>query len=195
MRIKIPKWGKQKETEDDSQMVDNVVRLEQKRDIPYMIIMFAVIVILMVAGYFLMNRTYKKYEVDVQYNHEDEKAMEYLSFQGGFVKYNTGGITYEDKLGNVVWTEALNMTEPKVVIRGNYVALADVGNNQYYLYDTVKKKGVFTTDCPITDMQLAAQGMIVVVLEDEKVNYVMAFDQDGEKCLEIKTTINKHKKR
>lgn len=189
---KIPGLGKKSESQENLQEASNVVQLKQKRNIPYMIILLVIVILVLVGGYFLMNRTYKNYKVDVQYNHEDENAMEYLSFQGGFIKYNTDGITYEDKLGNTVWTEALTMTEPKVVIRGNYVALADIGNNQYLLYNTVKKIGTFTTDYPVIDIQLATQGMVTVILEDEKVNYIMAFDQDGEKCLEIKTTINKN---
>ena len=184
--------GKNKKTQDNSPPEDNVVHLKHKSKWPYMIILFVVIIILVAVGYILVNRTYKKYEVDVQYSHEDETAMEYLSFQGGFIKYNTDGIAYEDKLGNVVWTEALTMAEPKVVIRGDYVALADVGSNQYLLYNTSKKIGVYTTAYPIIDIQLAAQGMVTVVLEDEKVNYIMAYDQDGEECLEIKTTISKN---
>ena len=171
---------------------NNVIHLKVKPQIPYMIIGVVIFTVIFIAGYFFLNRTYKKYEIDQSYEREDETAMEYIPFQNGFIKYNVDGITYEDQKGNVIWTEAFTMTEPKVVMRGEYVALADAGNNQYMLYNTARKIGNFTTDYPITDIQLAEQGLVAVVLEDEKVNYIVAFDKEGEKCVEIKTTINKN---
>ena len=79
-----------------------------------------------------------------------------------------------------------------MVNRGEYVAITDIGNNSYALYNTSKKIGNFTTDYPITDIQVATQGLVAVVLEHEKVNYIVAFDRTGSKYIEIKTSINKN---
>ena len=84
------------------------------------------------------------------------------------------------------------MTDPKVVSCGDYVAVTDIGNNSYTLYNTSKKLGSFQTDYPITDIQVATQGLVAVVLEDEKTNFITAFDRMGTKCVEIKTTISKN---
>lgn len=181
--------------EDDAKEelpADNVIRLKQHSGKVYVIIAIIVAALLLVGGYFYGNRTRTSYVVDSKVNRNDETAMEYFSFHGGYIKYNEDGITYEDKTGTIVWTEAFTMTDPKVVSCGDYVAVTDIGNNSYTLYNTSKKLGSFQTDYPITDIQVATQGLVAVVLEDEKTNFITAFDRMGTKCVEIKTTISKN---
>lgn len=174
---------------DDADVI--VFRQHSKK--AYIAVGVVTVLLLLVAGFFYINRTHEDYAVDSKAQRTDRTAMEYLSFQGGFIKYNMDGITYEDRAGNIVWTEAFTMTDPKVVTRGEYVAITDIGNNSYALYNTSKKIGNFTTDYPITDIQVATQGLVAVVLEHEKVNYIVAFDRAGSrKYIEIKTTINKN---
>lgn len=170
-----------------------VIVLRQHSKKVYIAAGVIIVLLLSVFGFFYINRTHDSYAVDSNAQRTDRTAMEYLSFQGGFIKYNMDGITYEDRAGNIVWTEAFTMVDPKVVTRGEYVAITDIGNNSYALYNTSKKIGNFTTDYPITDIQVATQGLVVVVLEHEKVNYIVAFDRAGSrKYIEIKTSINKN---
>lgn len=170
-----------------------VIVLRQHSGKVYIAAGVIIVLFLAVFGFFYLNRTHDSYAVDSNAQRTDRTAMEYLSFQGGFIKYNMDGITYEDRAGNIVWTEAFTMVDPKVVTRGEYVAITDIGNNSYALYNTSKKIGNFTTDYPITDIQVATQGLVVVVLEHEKVNYIVAFDRAGSrKYIEIKTSINKN---
>lgn len=171
----------------------NVIVLRQHSKKVYVAVGAVVVVMVLLFGFFYLNRTHDSYVVDSNAQRTDRTAMEYISFQGGFIKYNMDGITYEDRAGNIVWTEAFTMTDPKVVTRGEYVAITDIGNNSYALYNTSKKLGNFTTDYPITDIQVATQGLVAVVLEHEKVNYIVAFDRAGsKKYIEIKTSINKN---
>ena len=160
----------QPEPEDE----EKVVHLKRRRTTPYIILAAVLLAAVGIGVYFYSNKTFTSYEVDTKMDRTDETAMQYLSFQGGFVKYNVDGITYEDKTGTIIWTEAFTMAQPKVVTRGEYVAVTDIGNNQYTLYNAKKKIGTFTTDYPITDIQLAHQGLVAVVLEDEKKNYIVA---------------------
>lgn len=172
---------------------DNIITIDTRSKKPYVVT--AIIILLIVAGVgacFYLNRTFTSYATDTKKNRADETEMEYLSFHGGFIKYNADGITFEDRDGNIIWTEAITMTDPKVVIRGEYVAVTDIGDNSYTLYNSTKKIGNYPTDYPITDIQLAEQGLVAVVLEDEKTNYIVAYNTSGDKCVEIKTTINKN---
>lgn len=179
-------------TENTISEEDNVIQIQERSKTPFIIAGIVLLIAVAVGVYFYFNRTFTKYVVDSSTDRTDETAMEYISFQGGFIKYNVDGITYEDRSGTIVWTEALTMTDPKVVTRGEYVAVTNIGNNEYTLYNANKKISTFTTDYPITDIQVAQQGLVTVVLEDEKVNYIVAFDRSGTKCIEIKTTINKN---
>lgn len=181
------------EVEDEEVSADNIITIDTRSKKPY--IVTAVIILLVIASigaYFYLNRTFTSFVTDTKKNRADETEMEYISFQGGFIKYNVDGITFEDRDGNIIWTEAITMTNPKVVIRGEYVAVTDIGDNSYALYNATKKIGNYPTDYPITDIQLAEQGVVAVVLEDEKTNYIVAFNTSGDKCVEIKTTINKN---
>ncbi len=169
-----------------------VVRMRRRPANLFVIMGLAALVLLFIGGYFYWNRTFNEYEADSKVERTDETAMEYVSFQGGFIKYNVDGITFEDRTGTIVWTEAFTMTSPKVVNCGEYAAITDVGNNQYTLYNASRKIISVTTDYPITDIQVAEQGLVAVVLEEEKVNYIVAYDRSGQKCVEIKTTISKN---
>lgn len=193
MITKITEASKNAENKEKTQAPeDNVIQIQGRSKTPFMIAGLILLAVLGVGAYFYFNRTYTKYAVDSSVPRTDETAMEYIAFQGGFIKYNVDGITYEDKSGTIVWTEAFTMTDPKVVTRGEYAVVTDIGNNEYMLYSANKKIGNFTTDYPITDIKVAQQGLVAVVLEDEKVNYIVAFDRSGTKCVEIKTTINKN---
>lgn len=184
------KQGSKEVSEDVTD--SKIIKFETKNKTPYLITAVVLVIILGLAIYFFVNRTYGGYRVDSTMERADETQTEYLSFLGGFVKYNVNGITYEDKTGTIIWTEAFTMSDPKVVMNGEYVALTDIGKNQYTLYNATKKIQTFKTDYPVTDIQIAKQGMVVVVLEDEKVNYIVGYDQSGEKLVEIKTSINKN---
>ena len=170
----------------------NVIKIPRRHTRQIAIGLIVIIVLAAAFAVFWHFRSFDSYEVISSTDKADESSMEYLAFQGGFVKYNVDGITYEDKTGSIVWTEAFNMTSPKVAICKDYVAIADIGNNQFTLYNSVKKVNSVTTDFPISDITVASQGLVTVVLEDEKVDYITAFDDDGGKVLEIKTTINKN---
>ena len=182
---------KESETIMDS-YADNIETLKIKKKPHYFAIIAVILIVCLVVGYIYVNRTCKDYVVEKKLDREDETAMEYLSFQNGFIKYNVDGISYENEQGHIVWTEAFTMTQPRVVTKGEYVAVANIGNNEYNLYNASKKIGSFTTKYPISDIQIAKQGLVAVTLEDEKENYIMAFDKEGKKCVEIKTTINKN---
>ncbi|MCR4715959.1 MAG: DUF5711 family protein [Lachnospiraceae bacterium] len=171
---------------------NNVVKIPRSHRKQISIAILVIIVLIAAFAIFWHFRSFKSYEVVTSTDRFDETAMEYLQFQGGFVKYNVDGITYEDKTGTIIWTEAFNMTMPKVVICGEYVAITDIGNNEYTLYNSTKKVQTVTTDFPISDIQVAKQGLVAVILEDEKVDYITAFDISGAKVLEIKTTISKN---
>ena len=170
----------------------NVIKIPRRHTRQIAIALIVIIVLCAGFAVFWHFRSFDSYEVISSTDKADESSMEYLAFQGGFVKYNVDGITYEDKTGSIVWTEAFNMTSPKVAICKDYVAITDIGNNEYTLYNSVKKITSVTTDFPISDIQVAAQGLVTVVLEDEKVDYITAYDDDGSKVLEIKTSINKN---
>lgn len=171
---------------------NNVVRIPKSHRKEVTITFFVIVLLVIGFAVYWHFKSFESYEVVASGNRKDETAMEYIQFQGGFVKYNVDGITYEDKTGTIVWTEAFTMISPKVVICGEYVAVTDIGNNEYILYNASKKVCTVTTDFPISDIQVAAQGLVAVVLEEEKADYITAFDSSGAKVLEIKTTISKN---
>lgn len=176
----------------DNAQKDNLVIIKRISRKPAVI---AVLILAAVAAAGLLvffHLPYRSYHVSSSIPRADENTMTYFPFQNGIVKYNVTGITHEDREGNIIWTEALTMQNPKVVSCGDYVAMADSGQNQYILFDSSRKIGAFTTDYPITDIQVASQGMVCVVQEDEKTNYITSFDKNGSKIVEIKTTISKN---
>ena len=104
------------------------------------------------------------------------------------LKYSNDGITVMDEKGNDVWSAGYNMKNPCVATRGEYVAVADIGNKQLIIYDGKGNGDEVEILYPISMVDVSAQGIAVVVLDDNMVNYIRICDGSNIYS-EIKTRI------
>lgn len=163
---------------------------KRKRPFIWLIIVFAV-VCLLAAGYLFVQkqRTYNDFEVLSRVESTDTTQMSYLAFNGSLIKYSREGISYLDRNGNAVWVESYKMKQPKVVISGEYVAVADLNGNSVYIFNTAGRVNSMEVPYTICNLDVADQGVFAVVLENETENYIELYNKQGDKLVDILTTI------
>jgi hypothetical protein len=92
------------------------------------------------------------------------------------LKYSRDGVSALDINGELIWNGTYEMKEPSAKICEGYVAVADIGGNNIY---TVSEKG--STNqlemlLPITQVEIAKQGVIAALLTKDDVSYINIYD-------------------
>lgn len=150
---------------------------EKRKKIIILVIVLVVLAVVIVAIYKYMNKTYNDYQVESTKERSDATSMNYKSYNGDMMlKYSNDGITVMDEKGADVWSAGYNMKNPYVVTRGEYVAVADMGNKQLIIYDGKGNSDEVEILYPISGLDVSGQGIAAVVLEDEMVNYIRICD-------------------
>ena len=169
--------------------VDRKTKKEKRKKIAILLITIVIVVVAVVAIYRYVNKTYNDYEVENTKERKDAKSMNYQSYNGDkMLKYSNDGITVMDEKGNDIWSAGYNMKNPYVVTRGEYVAVADIGNKQLIIYDGKGNGDEVEILYPISMVDVSSQGVAAVVLDDDMVNYIRICD-GGDIYSEIKTRI------
>ncbi len=153
-----------------------------------------IVVILLIGGavaYSFLRRAkyYNDFEVLSSTESSDSTQMEYAAYNNSLIKYSQEGISYLNKDGSVQWVESYKMKQPTAVVSGEYIAVADLNGNDVYLFDTGGKIYSLETPYTICDVDVASQGVFVVVLEDEDANFIEVYDKFGNNIAEMRITI------
>lgn len=171
---------------------DNVIRVKRHQGIKVIVVL--VIIAAVVAGiyYYMTHKSFTKYEIASTTDRSEDSKLEYIVFQGGIVKYSKEGASYIDRQNNVVWSKSFSMKNPSAVTCGEYVAVADTNGSDIFVFNLKGLVNNKTMQYPITDVAVAEQGVTAVVLESDTNNLIQTYDTEGEKCVEIKTTISQN---
>ena len=150
---------------------------------------------LLVVGYmlyvFVQSLHYNSYEVIEETGVKNASMVDYAPYQKSLLKYSKNGATYVDEKGESVWNETFVMKMPKADVCGEYIAIADLNGNDVYIFNKEGKVSSSTMPYKVSDIDVAAQGSFVVILEGEKENYINLYDKNGDAISEIQTTIDK----
>lgn len=169
--------------------VNRKEKMEKRNKVIILVVIAIIVTVAAVLIYRYVNRTFNDYEVKSSKERNDSKSMHYQSYNGDkMLKYSNDGITVMDGEGKAVWSAGYNMKNPYVVTRGEYVAIADIGNKQLVIYDGKGNGKEVEILNPIAMVDISAQGIATVVLEDEMVNYIRICDGSNIYA-EIKTRI------
>ena len=151
------------------------------------------VIVLAIVGtfvYFRM-RNFKGIKVvDSSENMYDSNAS-YLEFGDNVLKYTSGGVSYINKKGDVVWTAGEDFKVPIAASTGDYAVVADKGGNLVAVYGKDGKVSSVKMPYAICDIDIAKQGAFAVILESDETNYIHMYDKNGNIIYEIQTSIDK----
>lgn len=163
-------------------------RHRSKRNIRILIVCGCLLIVIGIVLFLHFFRRYDHMEVQWSVTVEDNSYQGAAAFGSGVVKYGRDSASYINSSGETVWIESYEMSHPMAVVRGDYIVLADQGATKLIICSASGKIGEVTTASPITRVAMARQGMIVVILEDERANYLAFYDRTGKKLdIEIRT--------
>lgn len=143
------------------------------------------VTILLLAGsaglyIYLQTRTYTGYEVLKTVKREDSSGTQFDVFNGNILKYNKDGASLVDTDNKTIWNQTYEMQSPMTDSCENYVVIADKKGDRIYIMDRSGPCGEIKTAMPIQRVQVASQGTVAVLMEQEGTGYIQVYDKSGE---------------
>ncbi len=153
-----------------------------------------ILIVILLSLYLYSTRAYRSYQEVASIPSTEGNMAEYVALDAGFLKYTQDGVSYLSniKSQSVKWTETYSMTNPKAVSRGKYVAVADYSGNDVYIFNQKGKVGSITMPYPIVDVEVASQGVVAVILQGEKENYIKMYTKEGSLLSDIRSKTRKN---
>lgn len=159
---------------------DRKKRYRKNRAIIFSLLL--VLIVIMGAVYLirLYNRTYKDYEVTHRVNNTEENLGGYLEYDGAVVRYSRDGAVAVDNKGNLLWNGSYVMADPIADTCKEYVAIADRGGKQVYIFNSKGLAGSLTMNHPIVKAEVAQQGVVAVLMTEDDISYIELYSKEGD---------------
>lgn len=150
------------------------------------ILLVVVPLVILIGGAVILYRNYQQkqyieYEVRWEQELAEGSFSSYMRYGTNVLKYSRDGASYINAQGETVWSEAYEMRDPLAVVSGNYAAIADREGRSIYIFDVKGCQGKVQTILPVTNVTVASQGVVAVLLEEAEVCYINFFDKTGAK--------------
>ena len=144
-------------------------------------IVAAVAILLLVGGtaLYMSLRQYTGYDIRASVERSDTKATQFREFQGNILKYSNDGASYTGHDNEMIWNQTYEMSNPTVDICGGYLVIYDKKGKDIYI---LNKKGLLhniETNHPITQVSIAAQGTIAVLMDNQSRGLLSLYDKEG----------------
>lgn len=189
--VKTKRTAKREQTDDENSNVIEVtpgISARVKVLIVILVILIAAVVIVSVRRY-INTREYQGYNVVSSVETNGDNIADYIMFSDNVLKVTKDGVAYIDATGNTVWDCSYAMKMPQAVVNGDYAAVADMNGRDVYVFNKSGKVSNQTLNYDITNIDIASQGVYVVILSGENENYINAYDKDSKEIYEMKTSI------
>ncbi len=135
------------------------------------------------------NKKYTGYEVLRSFENVMVSGTESVPFDEYILSYSKDGARCIDEEGNIIWNQTYEMQNPIVSVCGGVAAIADYNGRTIYTQSVEKQLGTITTNLPIRNICVAANGVVAVVVEDTKVTWIYLYDSAGKELVQFHTTM------
>lgn len=189
--VKAKRAAEREQADDENSNVIEVtpgISTRVKVLIVVLVILIAAVVIVSVRRY-INTREYQGYDVVSSVETNGDNIADYIMFSDNVLKVTKDGVSYIDATGNTVWDCSYAMKMPQAVVNGDYAAVADMNGRDVYVFNKSGKVSSQTLNYDITNIDVASQGVYVVILSGENENYINAYDKDSKEIYEMKTSI------
>ena len=168
----------------------SVKKRKRRRIVISILVSVAVVLLVVGAWVYFRYRTYDSYVVvaSLDITNLDERTQ-YTSYDGGYIKCASDGITCFDKKG-ILWAETYEMTQPLIDTCGSYVAVADLKGSDIYVYDENGLVNRFSLSHPILDIEVSEYGVVAAATNDGQSNYIEVTDKEGKELITAKSVFS-----
>lgn len=126
------------------------------------------------------NLVYDEIEVVERIAREESMMSEYYSLDSYILRCNRDGAACVNGKGKTVWDLTFEIQRPLVDVCEDYAAIAEANGNKVYIVNKDGKQGELETLLPIRQVRVAAQGIVIVILEDGNTNWINFYNKDGD---------------
>ena len=144
-------------------------------------IIAAVVTLLFVGGtaLYMSLRQYTAYDIRASVERADTKATQFQEFQGNILKYSNDGAFYTDHNNEMIWNQTYEMSKPTVDFCGNYLVIYDKQGKDIYILNKSGLVHSIETNYPITQVSVAGQGTIAVLMDNRSKGLLSLYDKEG----------------
>ena len=159
-----------------------------KKLLVLVIVAIVVIVALIIITVQVKKRSYSGYNIVDTIRRTDSGYATYFGEEDIYIRCSRDGIAAFSYGGAQKWNKTYEINNLGVDSAGNYLAVADVGGNDIYFFDTNGFITEIGTTLPIVKITVSEKGLVVAILEDKDASYIEMYGKDGSKIFTIKTT-------
>lgn len=128
---------------------------------------------------YIQTKGYTGYEVINFSERKDSAGTSFASFRGNVIKYGKDGAACLDTENHMIWNQTYEMQAPMVDICEGYAAIADKKGEHVYIMDQEGPCGGIKTTMPIQRVQVANQGTVALLMEQDGTSYIHVYDKEG----------------
>lgn len=121
---------------------------------------------------------------------ESMKQSDFDTYKGDIITGNKDGAKRINMSGKVIWDQPYTMISPQILIEDSYILIADIGGNEFYLFNN---KGVVygqKSNYPILLAEVTASGQAVIVEENRDAHIITVYDNEGKYTFKRNTSID-----
>lgn len=172
--------GTYRVVQSDVEEMHEKIRVHRRRILRWICIIVVLLLVLLTAGYlYFQAKIYSKYEIINSVEREDSAGTQFVSFAGNILKYGKDGALCIDEKNQLIWNQTYEMQAPMVDVCEGYAAIAEKKGNKIYIMDAKGKSGEIETTMPIQRVQVANQGTVAILMEQNGTGYLQVYDKEG----------------
>ena len=167
------------------------LRIHRKRVIIRGVLLCVLVVLIcIVASVIYRNLVYDEMEVVESIAREESMMSEYYSLGNYILRCSRDGAACMNEKGKTMWDLTFEMQHPLVDVCEDYAAIAEGSGNKVYIVNKEGPQGELETLLPIRQVRVAAQGIVIVVLEDGNKNWINFYNKDGDLLADNKAPLS-----
>lgn len=152
---------------------------------------FVALIVAIVLYVTYQNKVYTGYTVKKKVAYQRVEGSSVLSYDNKFLTYSKDGIHCTNGKGKDLWSVPYEMQSPKVVMQGEFVAVADTNGRKVYVFDFDGERCIIDTVLPVKNMAISGDGVVVVVTEEDDITFINLYSSKAEKIATFRTTMDK----
>jgi hypothetical protein len=136
------------------------------------------------------DKVYSENIVSVSKQNSIVEGTNVLNLDGSIIYYSNDGISCTDIQGNARWNQTYEMQTPMIAVCQDIIAVGDYNGSNISVMNTEEKLGDINTNLPIRYFDVAANGEVIVVLDDGDVTLIRLYMADGQEIATYTTSMN-----
>ena len=160
---------------------NSIRKYYKKRAVQVLAVLSVVLVLFLVGCVFYSLKEYSTLEVAWEEEYASANAQ-YAEIGSQLIRCTSDGIACLDNAADSVWEYAYTMSDPVIVINGDYGAVGDREGTTAVIFNSDGVIGSITTSMPILDLTVSSYGVAALMMEDPDTgaSYIYFYDNSGE---------------